>query len=88
MPEKVTYGQLYQLLLALEFIESTVKLEGPIDRTTKAYQHAKSGTMILLPNRRRNLAVRESDLISTRRHLVENGVIDDADCDRLISPAA
>ena len=76
--KRITYGQLHRLLRELEFVHV------PMKRKWKAYRHAKSDTLILLADRQPNQPARDPELISVRRHLVENGIVGADDLDRLL----
>jgi hypothetical protein len=41
--------------------------------------------MILLANREPDVPARPADLVSVRRHLVDNGVVDQSEFERLLS---
>jgi hypothetical protein len=75
----VTYGQLYQLLLDLQFVDE------PAGQPWRVYRHGETDTFILLARRMPTLPAREADLASVRRHLVENGLMDDDDFNGFLS---
>jgi len=70
---KITYQSLNSLLSGLGFVESSV------ERRWRAYLHAESDTLIVLPFLEDSHTAREADLISIRRHLVDNHLADDAE---------
>ena len=76
--ESVTYGQLYQLLARLEFVD--VSGECP----WKAYRHSDTHTLILLGNHRPELPARPTDLVSVKRHLADNGLLEPREFERLL----
>jgi hypothetical protein len=75
----VTYGDLYRLLVQLDFVD--VSRECP----WKAYRHGATDTLILLANREPELPARPADLVSVRRHVVDNGLVDQREFERLLS---
>ena len=79
MIKRVTYGQLYQLLLDLEFVDQQVQ------QPWKAYRHGDTDTLILLANRNQTLPARDSDLFSVRRYLVDNGLMEESDFEGFLS---
>jgi len=79
MPDRVTYGQLYQLLLDLEFVDQ------PAEERWKVFRHEGSNTLILLGGRDRTSPAREADLLSVRRHLLENGLIEENEFEDFVS---
>ena len=79
---RVSYGQLVRLLLKLEFVSVQVRPKW------KAYRHASSETIILLPDRPENRTARDPEVISIRRHLVENALVHEHDFDQLLVEAA
>ena len=80
--ERITYGQLHRLLVGLEFEDV------PVKQKWKAYRHAPSDTLILLPDRQPNQRARAPELISVRRHLVENGIVNEDEFDQFLAEAA
>ena len=79
MDRHITYGQLYQLLLDLRFVYEPVQPSG------RGYRHDESDTLILLGDREHSMQARAVDLVSVRRHLVDNGLIDEQDFDGFLS---
>lgn len=75
----VTYGDLYRLLVQLDFTD--VSSECP----WKAYRHGATDTVVLLANREPDLPARPADLISVRRHVVDNGIVEQPEFERLLS---
>lgn len=71
IPRQITNKELEELLTRLGFIVST------IENRWRAYRHAASDTLILLTNRNGELPARDLDLISVRRHLVDNDLINE-----------
>jgi hypothetical protein len=67
----VTYGHIYNLLLGLQFVEE------PVREHWKAYRHGQTDTLILLVRHKPSLRARETDVVSVRRHLVDNGLIEE-----------
>jgi hypothetical protein len=66
-----TYAQLHRLLIELEFtIEQT-------EAHLQVYRHAASDTLIVLASHVLEEPVRDADLISIRKHLIEKGIIDE-----------
>jgi hypothetical protein len=66
----VSYGELYQLLAGLHFIDVSNK------RRWRAYRQADTEVVILLANREPDLPARRADLVSVRRHLDAKGLMD------------
>jgi hypothetical protein len=79
MALSVTCGHLYDALLKLGF--GGIPHQG----TGRAYRHATTGVLILLADRPPSTPARLSDLASVRRHLVENGIIDESAYDRFLA---
>lgn len=75
----ITYGDLYRLLAQLDFIDVSD------DCPWKAYRHGATDTLVLLANREPDLPARPADLVSVRRHVIDNGRIDQREFDRLLS---
>jgi hypothetical protein len=75
----VSYGRIYQLLAQLHFVD----VSG--EHRWKAYRRDDTNIVILLANRRPDMPARPADLVSVRRHLVDNGVLDQCEFDRLLS---
>ena len=69
--KQITYVELDHLLARLGFVEST------IEGRWRAYRHSDSDSLIILSNRDRTLPARKVDLVSVRRHLVENDLIEE-----------
>lgn len=75
----VSYGELYQVLAGLHFINVSS------EHRWKVYRQSGTDIMILLANRKPDLPARPADLISVRRHLIDNGVLDQQEFERLLS---
>lgn len=75
----VSCGRIYQLLAQLRFVDVSN------EHRWKAYRRDDSNLVILLANRRPDLPARPADLVSVRRHLVDNGLLDPCEFDRLLS---
>jgi hypothetical protein len=75
----VTYGELYQLLGRLHFIDVSS------EPRWKTYRQSDTDIVILLANREPEMPARPADLLSVRRHLVDNGVLDQHEFQRLLS---
>jgi len=71
----VTINDLNRYLLKLGFVNESVK------NSHRLYRHDPSGTLIILAEGD-DLAIRREDLISIRRHLVENGLVSEAEFHR------
>ncbi len=66
------YSALKRYMIDLGFIDESVHL------SHRAFRHGESGTLITLSLLiDDNEAVPQKDLVSVRRHLVENGLIND-----------
>jgi hypothetical protein len=66
----VKYSVLKKYLMSLDFVDESVK------NSHYAFKHSASGTLILFSLLTRDDdVVRQEDLVSVRRHLVENGLI-------------
>jgi hypothetical protein len=78
MAKQITYVELDKLLARLGFVESR------IESRWRAYRHAESDSLIILSNRDRTLPAREVELVSVRRHLVDNDLIDEREFDGLL----
>ena len=75
----VNYKTIIHVLLDLGFIDESVK------GSHQAFRHVGSGTVILFSALfAEEELVRQEDLISVRRHLIENGLIAHDDLMRLI----
>jgi hypothetical protein len=77
MTRSITYGDLYRLLAQLDFID----VSG--DCPWKAYRHGATDTVVLLANRDPDLPARPADLVSVRRHVVDKGLVDRHEFERL-----
>jgi len=75
----VSYGELYQLLAGLDFVNVSD------EPRWKAYRHGGTEVMILLANREEAVPARPAYLISVRRHLLDNGVLNQGEFERLLS---
>jgi hypothetical protein len=78
MASQITYGELADVLTQLGFVATTVE-----DRW-RAYRHADSDTLIVLANRDSTSPARHLDLISVRRHLIDNYLIGENEFDTLL----
>lgn len=78
MASQISYGELADVLERLGFVATTV------ENRWRAYRHADSDTLIVLANHDRTATARPLDLISVRRHLVGNDLIDEHEFDILI----
>jgi hypothetical protein len=79
MDNAVTYRQLHRLLIDLRFVDE------PADERWKAFRHGDTGTLILLARHRPSLRAREADVVSVRRQLVDNGLIEEIDFEDFLS---
>jgi predicted RNA binding protein YcfA (HicA-like mRNA interferase family) len=79
---EITYGELHRLLLGLGF-ECV-----PAKPSWRAYRHSPSGTVVLLAGRRPGHPTRRPDVSSVRRHLAENGILTEAEFDRMLARAS
>lgn len=75
----VSYGQLYQLLARLNFVDVSN------EQRWRTFRQANTEIVILLANRQAELPARPADLVSVRRHLVDNGVLNQREFERLLS---
>jgi hypothetical protein len=82
MTERITYGRLRQLLLDLSFQDV------PTKEKWKAYRHEGTDTIILLADRKSSQVAREPDILSIRRHLADNGIVDEQQFERMIANVA
>jgi len=48
----------------------------PSDRFQQIHHHSQSGAIVVLPNRAESASLTKMDLISLRRHLIEQGFLD------------
>jgi hypothetical protein len=73
------YSAFKKYLIDLGFIDESVK------ESHRAFRHAETGAVILLSLLiGDNEGVRQEDLASARRHLVENGLISDEEFSRFL----
>jgi hypothetical protein len=77
--KSVSYGEPYQLLAQLHFVDVSS------EHRWKAYRQGDTDILILLANRDFDLHARSADVVSVRRHLVDNGVLDQREFERLLS---
>ena len=75
----VSYGELYRLLAELHFVDVSS------ESRWRAFQQGGTEIVILLANREPDAPARQADLVSVRRHLVDNGVVDQGEFERLLS---
>jgi hypothetical protein len=74
------YSALKKYLIDLGFIDEFVP------QSHLAFRHVESGTLVLLSLQDdEDEPVRQEDLVSVRRHLVENGLISDQEFSRFAS---
>jgi hypothetical protein len=66
----VSYGDIYELLAGLQFVNVST------EQRWREYRQAGREVVILLANRKPELPARPADLISVRRHLIDNGLLD------------
>jgi hypothetical protein len=78
MASQITYVELSEFLTRLGFVATTIE-----DRW-RAYRHAESDTLILVADHDRTLPARHADLVSVRRHLVENNLIGENEFDAFL----
>ena len=76
---QITYLSLDKLLGGLGFVETVV------EKRWRAYRHDESDTLILLPFRDRSLPARELDVISIRKHLLDNDLVNESRLDDLFT---
>jgi hypothetical protein len=77
--KNISYGELYQLLAQLHFVDVSS------ERRWKAFRQDDTDIMILLANRNPDAPARTADVVSVRRHLVDNGLLDQHEFERLLS---
>lgn len=77
--KRISYGELYRLLLRLEFVDISN------ESRWRTYRQNGSDLVILLANREPATPARSADLISVRRHLVDNGLLEKDEFERLLS---
>jgi predicted RNA binding protein YcfA (HicA-like mRNA interferase family) len=70
-PKMVQYKEFKDYLESIGFVEESVK------NSHFAFIHQPSGTIILLAEMNDRSIVPSADLVSARRHLVENGLVGD-----------
>ncbi len=75
----ISYGELYKLLARLQFINVSS------EHRWKAYRQSGTDIMILMANREPDVPAQPADLVSVRRYLVDNGVLDQHEFERLLS---
>jgi hypothetical protein len=75
----VTYGQLDNLLSQLGFVRH------PGAPKWVWYEHADSGTEIILANKKSNETARPSEVVSARVHLIAKGLISEEEFDTLLT---
>lgn len=78
MAISVTYAQLHTLLRQLNFAEV------PIESRYRAFHHTGSDTLIVLANRKQASQAGRTDLTSVRRHLVDNGIVEEHSFDEFL----
>jgi hypothetical protein len=77
--DPITYQQLDDLLVRLGFSRDRVEPKWI------RYEHAKSDTLIVLPEKKRDEPVRITDAVSARRHLIEKGLITAEELETILS---
>ena len=79
----ILYKDLVDLMTSLGFRDESVP------GSHRAFRHAGSGTLILFsPLSHDEAIVRDEDLVSVRRHLVEKGLVRIRDFDRFLATRA
>jgi hypothetical protein len=78
---KITYRDLDDFLVHLGFQGSVT------DRQWRVYHHSPSDTLIVLAGHDHSLPARDSDLVSVRRHLVDNEIVDRDEFDEFLAGA-
>jgi hypothetical protein len=76
---EITYRELAEFLTRLGFVPTMVE-----DRW-RAYRHADSDTLIVVANHDWTSPARHLDLVSIRRHLVDNDLIGENEFDTLLT---
>jgi hypothetical protein len=56
-----------------------------IDRRGRAYHHTPSDTLIIMACHDHSLPARDADLMSIRRHLVDNDLVDPDEFDEFLA---
>lgn len=79
MSSTVTYAQLQTFLRGLHFVKV------PMETSHTAFHHSGSDTLIVMADRGRTGRANPSDLASVRRHLVDNGILDEDAFDRFLN---
>lgn len=69
MSKQITFAELEKILLELGFIPS------PAQGTHQVFKHLNSGTLVILPGYNKQDIVNPAHLVSTRRVLAENGLM-------------
>jgi predicted RNA binding protein YcfA (HicA-like mRNA interferase family) len=77
MSKQITFAELEKLLLELGFIPS------PAQGTHQVFKHLNSGTLVILPGYNKQDIVNPAHLVSTRRVLVENSLMNEEAFDAL-----
>jgi hypothetical protein len=89
MASKVpTYGQLDGLLLRLGFDRQTFEQPLPGSKRKQTgvyYEHHPSGTIIVLHDAPPTTPVRPVDALSAQLHLVQNGLISEAEWEQMLT---
>jgi hypothetical protein len=81
MVEDITYGDLFQILQSIGFVERS------IPNSHVGYRHAQSDTLILLAPHTADEVAKPIDLKYVRRVLDEKGLLDGKEFDRRIIEA-
>jgi hypothetical protein len=76
---KITYRDLDDFLRQLGFLEFNADLRW------RAYHHPASDTLIVLGCHDHGSPARDSDLVSVRRHLVDNELVDQVEFDEFLA---
>lgn len=79
---KVTYGQLERVLSKLDFSMKKVKPHW------KCYEHAPSDTVIIFADEKPSEPALPSVVLSARIHLIDKGLINEAELDKLLTAAS
>lgn len=80
--DHITYQQLDAVLTDLGFTRRNFSAR---DRTWLYYEHAPSETEIVLVQKKPSEYVYQANVLSARRHLIENGLISEEELDKLLA---
>jgi|GEM_PF-2566697 hypothetical protein len=78
IPGTVTYAALERFLLQLGFVE------GPSKRNYELFTHPSPHVLIVLPSHHAPDPVDDAHLLAVRKHVLENGLLDEAAFDALL----